>query len=311
MKHKTKKPIVKTVVGWFLVALLGTLIAAPNGLVVKLAFGDISPFMVNFLRFTIVALIAAPAVWRERRLLTRERLAAPIYAGIAITIAATTFVTAIKLSQASYVNIITLLTPVVLLVYSVKLYKERLERRAVTGITLAAMGALMLVVLPFAQQGSTAFYPMATFLTLLNCLIYPLAILQTKKANEAGLPMIVIVGISSTVVAIMSALMLALSDTPTRLPNSHEWLGIVFSGVGVALVSQMLKVWSYEHVGVAVTSSMMYLETFLGILLPIAILREKMSVMTVIGGLLVLLGVYAVESHKLLAHKRHHYWRSH
>lgn len=308
---KSQKNGRKTAVRWLLVALLATLIAAPNGLVVKMTFGDISPFLVNFLRFIIVTLIAAPAIWRNRQLLTRKQIAGPIYAGIYITVAATTFVTAIKLSQASYVNIITLITPVILLIYSVKLYKERLERRAITGITLAAIGALLLVVLPFAQQGSIAFYPMATFLTLLNCFIYPLAIIQTKKANEAGMPMIVIVGISSAVVAVLSFLMLAFSDTPTRLPTSHEWLGVLFSGIGVVFISQMLKVLSYEHVGVAVTSTMMYLETFLGILLPVFILREHISVITVVGGIFVLLGVYAVESHTLLAHKHHHYWRSH
>lgn len=311
MKNKTVPKSIPQHTIWFVVALVGTLLAAPNGLVVKLTVGEISPFLMNALRFTVVAIVCAPAVWRVRHSITKKQLIGVMYIGFYITIAVSAFVSAVKLSQASYVSIVTLLTPIVLLMYSVKLYGERLSQRTITGIALAAMGAMVLVVLPFARQGAAAFYPMATFLTLLNCFSYPLAIIQTKRVNESGVPMMAIIGLSSLVVATLSGIILAMSSTSIQLPSGGEWMGILYSGVAVALLSRMFKIWGYEHIGTGATSALMYLETFLGILLPILILHEKMSIVTVVGGLFVLFGVYIVESHKLLAHKHHHYWRSH
>jgi len=55
----------------------------------------------------------------------------------------------------------------------------------------------------------------------------------------------------------------------------------------------------------------MYLETLLGVLLPMALLHEHISVFTVACGLLVLLGVFIVQSHVSLAHHHHHIWHAH
>lgn len=311
MKNKVSHKATPRYAWWLIVTLIGTLLAAPNGLVVKLSVSEMSPFLMNMLRFAVVALVCIPAMWREWRSITKKQLVGIMYVGLYITIAVSAFVGAVKLSQASYVSIVTLLTPVVLLIYSVKLYGERLSQRTVTGVALAAMGAMVIVVLPFARQGAMAFYPMATFLTLLNCLSYPLAIIQTKKVNQSGVSMLAIIGLSSVVVSVLSGVILAMSSTPLKLPSGGEWVGILYSGIAVALLSRMFKIWGYEHIGTGITSVLMYLETFLGILLPVFILHEKMAAATVIGGILVLFGAYIVESHKLLAHKHHHYWRTH
>lgn len=296
---------------WFLVALAGALLSAPNALMVRVAVGDVNPLLVNALRFLLVALVCSPWIWRSRRLLTKSRLKSIMKAGVYLTIAVSGFVASVKLSQASYAAIIALLTPIILLVYSVRLYGEHLSQRTVTGISLAGMGALVLVALPFAQAGGAAFYPMATVMMLLNCFVYPLAIFEFKKLNEGGMPMTVIIGSSAVVVAVLSFMMLLFSGAPVTMPSGGHWLSIGYSGLAVALMGRMCKVWSIEKVGTGVTSAVMYLETFLGIVLPVLVLHEKLSSATLIGGALVLFGVYTVESHKHLIHHHRHIWRAH
>lgn len=293
-------------------ALLGAVIAAPNGTVVKLAVGGLDPFLMNVLRFAFVALVCAPFVWRERYKLTRHNLRLILIAGLYLAVAVSSFVQAVKASQANYVSIVALLTPIVLLIYSVKLYGEKLSQRTVSGITLAALGGCVLVLLPLADaSGGAQFYPLATVLMLMNCLSYPIALLTLKKANETGLSMISLIGLSSLVVAAISAALLLTIGGDVTAPSGTEWFSIVYSGLAVALLGRMCKVWSYEHIGAAATSAVMYVETFLAILLPVLVLREHIAAGTVIGGTLVLLGVYLVESHKLLAHRHHHFWRTH
>jgi len=295
---------------WFLVALLGAFLTAPNGLFVRLAVGNVSPLLINVLRFSIVALVCAPFIWKERHLLSPSKLLRLVRAGVYLTVAVTAYVVAVKLSLASYAEIILLLMPITLLIYSVKFFGEKLSRRTISGISLAAMGGVVLVALPFAQGGA-AFYPVATLLLVLNCLCYPLAIFEFKKINESGISTLTTIGVSASVVAVLSFLLLLITNAPIAMPSTGQWLSIVYSGVAVALVGRMCKVWSVEHVGSGVTGAVMYLEIFLGIVLPIIFLHEKVSPATMIGGAFVLFGVYIVESHKRITHRQHHIWRSH
>lgn len=296
---------------WFLVALMGAILTAPNGIFVRLASEGVSPLQINVLRFLIVALVCAPFVWRERHLLNATRLVSLLRAGVYLAVAVSAYVTAVKMSLASYAEIILLLTPIVLLVYSVKFYGEHLTRRTISGISLAAMGAVVLVALPFAQGSGVAFYPMATLLLVVNCLMYPLAIFEFKKINESGISTMTTIGVSAFVVSVLSFAMMLFAGTPLVMPSAGHWASIVYSGLAVALLGRMCKVWSMEHIGTAVTSAVMYLEIFLGIVLPILFLHEKLSPATLIGGAFVLFGVYVVESHKRLVHHRHHIWRAH
>ena len=79
----------------------------------------------------------------------------------------------------------------------------------------------------------------------------------------------------------------------------------------MALIGRMFKVWGFEKLGSAVTGVMMYLETFLCILIPMLLLGERLAPSTVIGGMIVLVGMYIVEPHKFSLHHRHHIWHSH
>jgi len=82
-------------------------------------------------------------------------------------------------------------------------------------------------------------------------------------------------------------------------------LAVGYSGIVVALIGRALNVWSYERVGGAVMSALGYLETFVAILIPVVVLNEKLSPEMVIGGVLILFGVYIVEHHKH-PHAKHH-----
>lgn len=266
----------------------------------------------NLLRFAFVAAVCAPFVWRERHKLNRQNLGLICIAGLYLAVAVSAFVHAVKVSQANYVAIIALLTPIVLLIYSVRLYGEKLSQRTLSGITLAALGGCVLVLLPLADaSGGVHFYPLATVLMLMNCLTYPVAILTLKKANETGVSMVSLIGLTSLVVAAISAVLLVVIGGDVTAPTGGEWFTIAYSGLAVALIGRMCKVWSFEHIGAAATSAVMYVETFLAIVLPIVVLHERLTVSTVVGGMLVLAGVYVVESHRLLAHRQHHFWRSH
>ncbi len=300
---------------WFWLALLSFTLAAPNAMVMRYAVGELDPFLLNALRFAIVALCCAPIIWQSRGFLTGKALRSVLIAGAAMSVAALTFTVALVHSTASYVSILLLLTPVVLVFYSNKLTGERISRRAMAGITLSALGAAVIVLLPLALRQNTpfTFYPLATLLCVLNCLIYPLSTIEIKKANEDhGVPMFALVGFVAGIVTVANVIAWLLSGS--SVPASVSWqtvAGILYSALIISLFGRALGIWSYERVGSAVISALTYFEALVAVILPVIFLHEKVSLEMAIGGCLILFGVFVVEYHKSTHHKHHHAFRAH
>lgn len=299
---------------WFLVGLVGILLAAPNATVIRSSVGEIDPTLFNALRFGLLSLCLVPYIVIKRRQITAQALRYSLLVGIFMATAVVTYVWAVKESQASYVAILTLITPVIFILYSMKLDKQRINRRSFAGISLAAAGAFTIVALPIVlhQQSDFVFYPLATLLILGNCLSFPLAIIFSKKAHQAGSPIMATLGISAIVICSVSVFMLPFSSAqPISSISTGVVFGIFYSGFVVALLSRYLNIASYERVGPVVNGGLAYTETLLAVLIPVFVLGEQLSREMVIGGILILVGVYIIEHHKSSNHKHSHILRHH
>lgn len=298
---------------WFLVGIIAALIAAPNATVVRYALGSVDPFLFNVGRFLLVAVVMTPFLVRHMTKLRGKAAGYAVRAGLCMSVAVVSYVLAIQNSAASYVSIITLLTPIVFVIYAARITGEKISSRAIAGITLAALGAAVIVVLPIAlhQRGQFVFYPLATIYALINVFSFPLSIIYFKRANEAGLPMSSLMSFSSWIVCGVNAVFLLLIGGGLSMPSSGALLAIMYSGIIVALLSRSLSVVAYEHIGSAISGALGYLETLLAIVIPVFVLSEQLSVEMVIGGMLILLGVYIVEHHKSKAHKHFQFFKHH
>lgn len=300
---------------WFLLGLIGTIIAAPNATVVKASVDESNAILFNMLRFGLISAILSPYMLVKWRKMNLKAFKYSLYMGLCMAVAVFSFVFAIAKSQASYVSILTLITPIVFIMYAVKLVGDKITRRSLAGITLAAAGAFVIVALPIAlkQQSEFQFYPVATLLVLLNVLSFPLAIIFSKKAHQAGGTLTSILWISSVIIFLIAgALQLLTAGTQIQdriTPQLVE--SVVFSGVVVALISRAALIASYEHIGAVVSAALGYLETLIAIVLPVLVLDEKLSIEMVLGGILILFGVYIVEHHKSAHHKHFSFLRHH
>lgn len=299
---------------WFAIGLVAAIIAAPNATVIKYTVNGIDPYLFNALRFLLVAVVTAPYLLVKICQFNKRNIKYSIKAGLYMTAAVICYVWALKLSRASYVSIVTLLTPLSFILYSVKMTGEKISARAVAGIVLAAIGAMVIVILPIAikQNGPFVFYPLATMFALLNCITFPLAIINFKKANDGGVAMVSLMSISSWIIfATNIILFYAIGNASGNISSGRFMVGVIYSGIVVALISRIMNVVSYEHIGGAAISVLGYLESFLAILIPIVVLGEKLSKEMVLGGILILSGIYIVEYHKSGTHKRHFLMRTH
>jgi drug/metabolite transporter (DMT)-like permease len=305
-KNKNKKD---TWWFWFAIGLVSYLLIAPNTTIIRVLVQQIQPLEFTFLRSAMIVIIALPIILFSIRKFNKRNLMFTLGAGLCMTVATASLTYAVKYSSASYAAIIGLLSPILLVVLSSRFMGDKISPRAVAGVALAAAGALVVVALPLIISGKTAphFYPLATTLMLLNCFFFTLGILFSRKSNEAGMPLAVNAGLMSLVIVIFSfAGMYAVEGLPTDLFHFSPttWLGIFYSGVIVVFLARIMNIASYERVGAAVNGGLNYLGTIVAIVIPVVLLGETLSSTIVLGGVLILLGVWLTEKHRA---KHHHH----
>ncbi len=72
------------------------------------------------------------------------------------------------------------------------------------------------------------------------------------------------------------------------------WLAILYLAVTCSLFGYYIWLYVMRRLGATVTCSFMFAEPLITVLLAIAFLRETLSLFTILGGLLIFVGVYAV-----------------
>lgn len=268
-------------------------------------------FTISDLRSRIVAIYAVASeakthtAWRQRRAASRF---------VFLSIALLSYTLAIYHSQASYVSILTMLTPITLILISARYFSEKINRRKVAGIALAMIGALVVVSLPLMATGNvtTAAYPLATALTLLNCVTFALTYIYMRKANEAGMPMMGVLGIISFIRAAVTAPLFLLFGDTARMPNDPSFfMAVFYSAIGVSVVFRAILVSAYERIGAVSTAAVQYIETLASVVIPVLIISEKLSLEMIAGGLMILAGVYFIESKEAKVGKRWSLHRHH
>lgn len=298
---------------WFLIGLLSACIAAPNATLIRSVVTDTGILQFNIYRFTAATVATLPIVWKHRRKYRPKNIPSMMAGSLLMTVAVLSYVSALKSAPASYVTIITLLTPIVFIIYASRFAGERFDSRSLAGVSLAAAGALVLVAGPVAlkQHGNFVFYPVGTLLTLLNTLTFPLSIIFFARANKRGVPMTALMGVSTATTLTCVVGLAILTRTHVPVPTPHVAAVALYSGVMVAVIARSLNIASYEYIGAVVTSSLEYTESLLAIMLPVLVLGERLSPEMVVGGVLILLGVFVVEHHKSRHHIHHHVFHHH
>lgn len=304
---KTKKRSKHSVGFWFSIGLIAQLAIAPNATVIRVLIGDIDPILFNVIRTALIATVSLPFVIVALRRFNRKNLFYVVIAGLLMAVNMISYVYALQYSQASYVGILSLASPIVLVILTHLFMKEKINFRAAAGVTVAAAGALMAVSLPLVMKSDAPlqFYPLATILIAITCICFPLVIILYRKANEHGLSLTSSQGLSSIVTFITITAVATVVHTPIDLSTITPggWTGIIYSAIGVIFVGNLLVIASYRRIGSGATAALTYLGSIVSITIPVVVLGEQLSAIVMLGGALILVGVYLTEHHR----SRHHY----
>lgn len=300
---------------WFWICLVAALLSAPNALVLHHTSATLDPLLINAVRFGLAGFVFLPILFRDmpRLLMSKKSYWRLFLTAFSLAVTGVAYVIALGAGPASYVSILFLLTPIALVLYARRIANETIPPSAIAGITLAAIGAMLMILLPLLETtgGKFAFYPIATAAALIAALTYPASVVLAKNTNKRyRVHILSIVSFSSLLTALVSIALwyVTRSDHTVTVSTVDIW-ALIYAGLVVLGLSRVLTLQGYKYVSTPVLSSLYYFESFLAIVLPVLLLHESLSPEMVIGGSLILLGVYTVEHHKSKRHKHHNVLR--
>ena len=204
--------------------------------------------------------------------------------------------TGIDLAGASVAAIlVTLLSPILIAVFSARMLKERLVRKQVFGIGVATAGAFIVI-----AGGTLSFKSNPNF--LLGCLIllatpflwaiYSLVGKQVMERYDAFLVVSYVNVLGGLCLIPFSLAEGSLGQIFSM--DLHEWSAVLFLAVTCSLVGYFIWFYVMKHVGAAVTSSFLFAEPVVTVLFAAQFAGEQLNLLILGGGVLIFFGVWHV-----------------
>jgi drug/metabolite transporter (DMT)-like permease len=189
--------------------------------------------------------------------------------------------------------------PILVLVASAIILKERITLTKAVGVGLGLFGAVALIALPFfigrSSFGWSAGNSLGDLMILINALSYGLYLISVKPLMKKYEAMTVIKWVFTfgCVMVFPFGYDQALEVDWAGMPPRILW-GVAYVIVGVTFLVYFLNVFAMKTVSPSVVSAYIYLQPVLAGILSIALGMEKLHWIQVVAALLIFSGVYLV-----------------
>ena len=205
------------------------------------------------------------------------------------------FFSGLNLTSPISASLLQTVAPLVVVLASVFLLKERLTAPRLVGIGLGAAGAVALIL---SRHESSAIYPHALLgnvCILLNAAVFGLylvlvAPLMRKYNAFTVLVRIFLVG---AVIALPIGARQALAADYARFP-AYIWAEVAYMVVFVTIIAYLLNNWALRHAPPALLGAYIYIQPALAAGIAVALGRDHLSWAKVGQGLLIFSGVWLV-----------------
>jgi drug/metabolite transporter (DMT)-like permease len=294
-------------IGLFDAFLLLTLITfwGSSFVVVKIALGEgLTPIAIATFRFLtagalfIFALLLEKNRKRNYRLLVEKKDAATLLflALTGITFFFIAQYTGINLAGASIASILVcLLSPIIITVFSTKMFKEHLNKKQILGIVTAAIGTLIVTVGGTLSFEFNKEFFFGSLILLSTPFLWSAHSLMGKKMTEKYNPFLVVAYI--TVLGGLCLIPFSLAENSFQqilTMSLNSWLAIIYLASTCSLLGYYIWFYALKQIGATVTSSFLFAEPLITILLAVTLIQEKLTPPIPIGGLLIFTGVYLI-----------------
>jgi drug/metabolite transporter (DMT)-like permease len=204
--------------------------------------------------------------------------------------------TGIELAGASVAAIlVTLLSPILIAIFSASMLKEHLVRRQGFGIGVAAAGAFTVIAGGTLSFKNNPSFLLGSVILLATPFLWTIYSLVGKRLMEKYDAFLVV-----SYVNVLGGLCL----TPFSLAEGsldqifymslNEWLAVLFLAVTCSLVGYFIWFYVMKHAGAALTSSFLFAEPVVTVLFAVRFAGEQLNMLILGGGVLIFFGVWQV-----------------
>lgn len=235
--------------------------------------------------------------WRGRpklRLSKREWGMLSLMALTGITLNQVCFIGGLARTSVTHTGLIQAIGPVIVLLLSASMGMEALTHRKLLGMTISFVGvALLLIERP--EQGSGANW-LGDIIVIAAGVFFAYYTILLKKYAHRFDPLT-----SNALVFALGALFLfpfcahSIVRTRWNLIPPHAWWGLAYMVLFGSFVAYLIYAFALESLSASNVAAFAYLQPLMAALMGIWLLGEKVSLSAVIGGALILVGVYFTE----------------
>ena len=302
--HEISRPIIRSGLSRKNIAILEATCAVifwgGSFIATKIALKEVSPVTVVWLRFAIgVAILGAAVSLRKQYTFPAARDIGyfALLGFLGVTFHQWLQSTGLITAQATTTAWIVATTPIFIAILGWLALKERLRWVQAFGILLAAVGVLLvvthgdLVSLSAGKFGTTGDF--LVLVSSVNWAVFTILSRRGLRKFPATLMMFYVMGFGWLFTSVLFFVGPGLSEIAhLSLPG---WLGILFLGILCSGLAYIFWYDALQALPVAQAGSFVYLEPFITLVIAAIVLGEVVTVASLVGGGVILLGVWMVQ----------------
>ncbi len=284
-------------------ALFAVMVWGASFVATKIALIYTSPDVVVWLRFSMGVVILGIAVLAGRKFALPEKQDWPYFAllgFLGITFHQWLQSTGLVTSQATTTGWIVASIPIFMALLGWLALKEKLIWLQVVGILVSALGVLLVVTRgDLLLLASGKFGTMGDFLVLVsapNWAVFSVLSRRGLKKYSATLMMFYVMVFGW----LFSSVLFFAQGGLSQIGHIRwdGWAGIVFLGIFCSGLAYIFWYDALQSLPVAQTGAFLYLEPVVTVIVAAILLRERLYLATLLGGVLILAGVWLVNRKK-------------
>lgn len=209
------------------------------------------------------------------------------------------FFKGLSLSTPINSSVIVTITPILVLVLSSYLLREKITWLKVSGIFLGLSGALMLVLFSEEIRQDAPNIPLGNLLFIVNAFSFGIYLILVKPLASKYHPITLMKWLF--LIALVVNFPLTISEFTEvkwqQLPSPAIW-SLVFVVLGTTFSTYLLNIFAIKQLSPSTLSSFIYLQPLIAIIFAIVMGTDELNLLKVAAGSLVFVGVYLVTKKK-------------
>lgn len=204
------------------------------------------------------------------------------------------FIYGLSLTSPINSSIILISSPILVFLFTIIIFKEKITFLRFTGLGLAILGALMILLykddFQFGSETVTG-----DLMTLVNAtswaifLVLVKPVMQKYNTITAMRWMFLFGSIFTLPICLGDAI-----DTDYSAMTNEAWLSLGFVVVATTFIAYLLNIYGLESLSTNTVSAYMYLQPFLASLFAIIVGKDALTPTKILSGILIILGLYLV-----------------